>query len=354
MPTDWSTWGNNLAGGGGAGQYNFSDWFNPGDDFGRSKTKGNRWGSAASGAMSGASTGAAFGPWGAAIGGIGGGILGFATGGPKEMSPAEQRVNNWDIMMNEAGKNIAPQMLGDWANSIGSYTQGIGALAQQGPPDQSRAQAQLGQVEGNINKLSNFKPERIDRNAEEWRRLMQQGMGSVINPSMLAANQQQQEATKAIAANPNLTAQQRAQMKAEGQRNLAQTNAGVQGQAIQAGMSALKDLAVAGDTLVERALEAAGQLGIQAAKLEMDLANLPYQWQLQLLDLLSKAPNMFAQYMSFIRPGDPQYQAAGQGGRTGTDWMGIAQKGVDIYKGAKGGGGGGTSANEAAWNAASP
>ncbi len=339
--TPWSNWSQNLSNWATGGPSSTTDWFQPGDDWGRTQTEGDRWGSAASGAMQGGAAGASTGnPIAAGVGALVGGALGFATGGPKDLSPAEQRVNNWDILMNQAGMNLAPELLGQWAQVPGMYMQGIGALAQQGPPDMSKAEANLGGVEANIGRLSNFKPERIDRQIADRRRMMETGMGSVVNPAMLASNQQYQESAKAIQANPNLSAQQKQQMLAQGQRGLAQTNALQQGQAIEAGMSAIDDLAKTGDMLVERALEAAGQLGISAAKLRADLAMVPYNFQIQLLNLLSRAPAMFQNLMSFIRPGDPQYSAAEAGGRTGPDWMGMLQQGADIYTDLRAGGGG--------------
>jgi hypothetical protein len=278
------------------------------------------------------------GPIGAVVGGIGGGILGALSGGPKELSPGEQWVNNWDVLGNQALQTFGPEAIGRSWQGIQDWDQAISDFQAMGPPDTSGAEAAANQVQGNINALSNFSPRRIDRQIGDWRTLMQTGMGSIVNPSMLAANQQAQEAMKAIGANPMLSAQQRQLMQTQQQRSLAQTNALQQGQAIQAGMSAIDDLAKTGDTLVLKAKEAAASLGMSFAQLKLQLAAFPYEYQMKLISLLAQRPQMYMSFMQQFAPGPQQYGAAEQGGRTGFDWMGAIQQGADIYTGIKGGG----------------
>ena len=343
--TSWTAWnrpgGTSSTGGTGtAADFQFSDWFTPGDTWGQTKGKGNRLGGAASGALSGAAAGTAIAPGiGTAIGAVGGGILGAISGGPKELSPGEQWVNNWDVLGNQALQTFGPEAIGRSWQGIQDWDQALSDFQAMGPPDTSGAEAAANQVGANINALSNFSPRRIDRQIGDWRKLMQTGMGSIVNPSMLAANQQSQEAMKAIGANPMLSAQQRQLMQTQQQRSLAQTNAMQQGQAIQAGMSAIDDLAKTGDTLVLKAKEAAASLGMSFAQLKLQLAAFPYEYQMKLISLLAQRPQMYMSFMQQFAPGQNQYGAAQQGGRTGFDWMGAIQKGAEIYKGIKGGGG---------------
>lgn len=331
--------------GGGNTNWSSGDWFNRDqDNYGATQTDpstGSRVGAAGSGAVSGCAAGSVAGPWGCAVGGLVGGLTGWLGSGPEDLSPAEQRVNNWDIMMNQAQDEMGPQMLGGWAENVQDVGNRARNLMAQGGPDLSGATAEANRASANVGRLSNYQPTRIDRQMKDWRGLMKHGMGSIINPAMLASNQQYSEQEQAMLANPTLSGHQRAAMQGEGRRGLAQTNAQIQGEAIQTGMSALDDLAAKGDALVQRSLEAAAAIGVSVAKLKADLAALPYDFQFKMLDLLQRNSAEFARFMTFLRPGDQQYAAATAGGQTGgTDWAGMINAGATAYQNLSGGGGG--------------
>lgn len=290
------------------------------------------------GGAAGASTGN---PYAAAGGAVLGGIIGFATGGPEDISDAEQRVANWDRLSNWGMKEFGQGAVEGQAKSIQDYAQGVQDFRANGPDlsGMARGSASAERVAG---KLENFQPRRIDRQMRDERGIMESGYGSVVNPAMLTSNQQFDQARKAMAADPNLSSFQRARLQSEGQRGLAQTNAQLQGEAIQGGLGRLSQLAQSGDQLVQQALANAGNLYTSVAALERDLAMLPLEHQRMGLELLARQPQMFQNFLSQFKPGGEQYRAAEQGGRTGTDWGALAQQGAQAYSAYKSGGGGGS------------
>ena len=338
MP-DWTSWQSQPTGGQSSSNFNFSNWFNPGSNYGRTHSDSNYLSSGASGLLSGASTGATVGGVpGAIIGGVVGLGAGLLGGRPKELSAGEQLVNDTDEFKLSAFRQFAPEAMGRQVHRRGQASNQLDQLIGMGPPDLSQSQGDLDLVRRNVGQLSNYSPQRIDRQMRDWRGLMDTGVGGVVNPAMVASNQQYEEANKAIMANPNLTAQQKAQMQAEGRRGLAQTNAMQQGEMIATGMQSLDKLAADGDALALRAKEAASSIGLSLADVQAQLTMLPYNYAAKLYELLLQDADSYRDFLNSLMPGQNQYNAAAQGGRTGFDWMGAIQQGANIYRGVSGGG----------------
>lgn len=361
MPTDWTAW-NQGSGNSNSNSRPFATSWTQDINWSPTRTEGNRWGSAASGAASGASTGATVSggnPYATAGGAIIGGIGGFISGGPKDISEPEQLANNWSALGNAGLKQFGGQAIEGQFNAIGDYMEGIQDFRNMGPPDTSGAQAASNNIGQAAGKLMNYKPERIDADRAMWDRVMEGGMGQVVAPQFLAANQQAQEGRKQIAANPFLSGQQKQEMMNSGQRALAQGNAMTQSQLISQGLTQKGQLGAQGDSLVMQAMSNAGRLFASQAQFELAISKVPYEYQYMAMQLLAKAPAMFQDFLAQFNPDQNQYNAAMAGGRDENKFlsgMNAINQGAQAWKGSTTPTSPGqpTSADYARWDAASP
>lgn len=313
------------------------DWSNWGSDIKWSPTKtGGGWGGAASGAMQGASAGSSFGPWGALVGGIGGALLGSR---PKQLSDAEQQVNNWDAMMNKGLKTFGPQSLGGAFGGIQDFQGAVKDAMGKPVPGLSELYGGIGKAEGRIGQMAAYKPERIDQNLAEERANLST-IGNRASQASLPIFAQADAQRRMLEGNANLSGAQKALMGGQASRGAA-AEAGKQGVALEEGARGrIAGLSQAGDQLVQRSLEAAMQGQVSLTQAYAQASQLGQGAQQYFLSALQAIPGMYQRFLGELQPGQNQYAAAKQGGKD-SGLMGnlsqLAQQGASAWSSYKNG-----------------
>jgi hypothetical protein len=318
MPNDWTSWESNIK------------WS---DD----KSKGNRWGGALSGAGTGASIGSTFGPIGAGVGALVGGIGGALFGGPKELSEAEKLANNWDALKGAATKQFGGQGISGMWGGIQDFQ---GALKEWGGkvPGLEQLYGSLGQGSAAAGQLMNYKPVRIDKAIGE-EEAYRQNVNTNVNPMALRQRKQADQAALMRKGGPATGAQQQLMNRSDRQaaeQAIAEQGVGM----IEGSRGRTAQLSQMGDQLVQRALEAGGNLYANLAQGYATASKLGLEGQTAYLEGLMKVPGLYQNFLAFLQPNQNQYDAAKAGGKDSGIWNSLtqlAQTGAQAYQAWKGG-----------------